>query len=193
MSAYPSQMHPHRSHTGAAAVRKTKRSTLDGSRCLKGDIRGNSNIILTTSSSPLLEHCKYACAFTDRIVAESHDTDEWYEYSEDVASLLDHPKSLVRNRALYILAANAQWDEENRFDLILPDYLKHITDEKPITARQCVKALAQVGLARPQYIPQILSALRSADLSKYKDSMRPLIERDMEETEKILMNSGLLR
>ena len=21
---------------------------------------------------------KYACAFTDRIVAESHDTDEWY-------------------------------------------------------------------------------------------------------------------
>ncbi|ETP72658.1 hypothetical protein UYO_1257 [Lachnospiraceae bacterium JC7] len=133
---------------------------------------------------------KYACAFTDRIVAESHDTDEWYEYFEDVASLLDHPKSLVRNRALYILAANAQWDEENRFDLILPDYLKHITDEKPITARQCVKALAQVGLARPQYIPQILSALRSADLSKYKDSMRPLIERDMEETEKILMNSG---
>ena len=132
---------------------------------------------------------KYACAFTDRIVAESHDTDEWYEYFEDVASLLDHPKSLVRNRALYILAANAQWDEENRFDLILPDYLKHITDEKPITARQCVKALAQVGLARPQYIPQILSALRSADLSKYKDSMRPLIERDMEETEKILINS----
>ena len=131
---------------------------------------------------------KYACAFIDRIVAESHDTDEWYEYFEDVASLLDHPKSLVRNRALYILAANAQWDEENRFDLILPDYLKHITDEKPITARQCVKALAQVGLARPQYIPQILSALRSADLSKYKDSMRPLIERDMEETEKILMN-----
>ena len=66
---------------------------------------------------------KYACAFADRIVAESHDIDEWYEYFEDVASLLDHPKSLVRNRALYILAANAQWDEENRFDLILPDYL----------------------------------------------------------------------
>ena len=28
---------------------------------------------------------KYACAFTDRIVAESRDTDEWYEYFEDVA------------------------------------------------------------------------------------------------------------
>ena len=36
------------------------------------------------------------------------------------------------------------------------------------------------------YIPQILSALRSADLSPYRDSMRPLIEKDIAETEKIL-------
>ena len=66
------------------------------------------------------------------------------------------------------------------------NFLTHITDEKPITARQCVKAHAQVGLAKPQYIPRILSALQEADLSKYKDSMRPLIERDIEETEMIL-------
>lgn len=134
---------------------------------------------------------KYACAVADKIILESQETDEWYEYFDDFASLLNHPKSLIRNRVLYILAANAQWDEGNRFDWILPDYLKHITDEKPITARQCVKALAQVGQAKPQYIPQILSALRSADLSKYKDSMRPLIEKDIAETEKILTNFSL--
>ena len=132
---------------------------------------------------------KYACALADKIVSESQETDEWYEYFDDFASLLDHPKSLVRNRVLYILAANAQWDEENRFDLIISDFLMHVTDEKPITARQCVKALAQVGLSKPQYIPRILSSFKSADLSKYKDSMRPLIEKDMEETEKILTKS----
>lgn len=87
---------------------------------------------------------------------------------------------------LYILAANAQWDEENRFDAIISDFLTHITDEKPITTRQCVKALVQVGLAKPQYIPKILSSFHDADLSNYKDSMRPLIEKDMAETEKIL-------
>ena len=70
---------------------------------------------------------------------------------------------------------------------MIPDaYLAHITDAKPITARQCVKALAQVGLAKPQYIPMILSALHDADLSKYKDSMRPLIEKDMAETKKVM-------
>ena len=131
---------------------------------------------------------KYDCALADKIISESQETDEWYEYFDDFALLLDHPKSLVRNRALYILAANAQWDEKNRFDLIISDFLTHITDEKPITARQCIKALAQVGLAKPQYIPRILSCLQHADLSKYKDSMRPLIEKDMAETEKMLTN-----
>ena len=136
---------------------------------------------------------KYACALADKIISESQETDEWYEYFDDFATLLDHPKSLVRNRSLYILAANAQLDEENRFDGIISDYLLHITDEKPITARQCVKALAQVGVAKPQYIPRIVSCLKAADLSKYKDSMRPLIKKDIEETERILTNYNTVK
>lgn len=129
---------------------------------------------------------KYTSAVAERIISESLDTDKWYECFDDFASLLNHPKSLVRNRVLYILAANAQWDDENRFDAILDDYLTHVTDEKPITSRQCIKALAQVGKAKPQYIEKIMDYLHSADLSKYKDSMRPLIEKDMTETEKAL-------
>ena len=118
---------------------------------------------------------KYACALADKIISESQETDEWYEYFDEFASLLDHPKSLVRNRAMHILAENAQWDAENRFDAILSDFLTHMTDEKPITARQCVKALAQVGVAKPQYIPMILSALHGADLSEYKDRTQPAL------------------
>ena len=129
---------------------------------------------------------KFACAFADMIIAESRETDAWYEYFDAFATLLHHPKSLVRNRVLHILAANARWDEENRFDAILPEFLRHVTDEKPITARQCIQALTEVGLAKPQYIPQILDCFHNADLSKYKDSMRPLIEKDMLETERAL-------
>ena len=129
---------------------------------------------------------KYTSAVAERIISESQDTDKWYEYFDEFASLLNHPKSLVRNRVLYILAANAQWDDENRFDAILDDYLTHVIDEKPITARQCIKALAQVGKAKPQYIQKIMDYLHSADLSKYKDSMHPLIEKDMAGTEKAL-------
>ena len=129
---------------------------------------------------------KHACALADKIISESRDTDEWYAFFDTFAELLDHPKSLVRNRAICILAANAQWDDENRFTAILPEFLSHIMDEKPITARQCIKTLALVGQAKPQYIPRITEALREADSSQYKDSMRPLIEKDIVETEKAL-------
>ena len=131
---------------------------------------------------------KAACALAERIVAESRETNAWYEYLDDFAALLEHPKSYVRNRALHILAANARWDEENRMDAILPGFLSHITDDKPITVRQCVQALAELGAAKPQYIPEILRSLESADLSKYKGSMRPLIERDIAETVAALKN-----
>ena len=88
---------------------------------------------------------KYASAVAERIISESQDTDKWYECFDDFASLLNHPKSLVRNRVLYILAANAQWDDENRFDAILTDYLGHVTDEKPITAGQVYQGFGASG------------------------------------------------
>ncbi len=124
---------------------------------------------------------KYACALADKIVSESQETDEWYEYFDSFATLLSYPKSLVRNRAFSILAANVQWDDEDRFDNYVSEYLSHVTDEKPISARQCIKSLEQIGRDKPKYIPAILEALEHADLSKYKDSMRPLIEKDIEE------------
>lgn len=131
-----------------------------------------------------------ARVFADKIVQESERSNTWYACFDDIASLLDHPNSFVRNRVLSVLAALARWDEQNLFDSIILEFLAHVTDEKPITARQCIKALAQVGTARPQHIPQILACFRSADLSGYKDSMRQLIERDMAQTERALTSSA---
>ncbi len=129
---------------------------------------------------------KYACELTEKIIKESRESEEWYDYFQDFVPLLRHPKSLVRNRALTILASNAQWDTENRFDQLLSEYLSHITDEKPITARVCIQTLPELAQAKPQYIPVILRALEEAELSKYKDSMRPLIEKDIQKVRRIL-------
>lgn len=136
----------------------------------------------TITAALTAKNDQYAYGIAEKILAEIRETDQWYPYFDEFAALLNHPKSLVRNRALHILAANAAWDEENRFDAILPDFLSHITDEKPITARQCIQSLAVIGTEKPKYIPQIVVWLKSADLSKYQDSMRPLIEKDIAAT-----------
>ena len=122
---------------------------------------------------------KDAYALTQQITAESRDTDAWYPCFDQFAALLRHKNSLVRNRAISILAANARWDADGKFNALLDKFLSHVTDVKPITARQCIAALPEIAEAKPEFIPKIRSALRQADLSGYPDSMRPLILKDI--------------
>ncbi len=118
-------------------------------------------------------------AFARQITEESRTSQIWYPCFDRFAPLLQHKNSLVRNRAISILAANAHWDREGKFDALLDEFLSHVTDIKPITARQCVAALPEIAKARPELIPRIRAALEQADLSHYPDSMRPLVLKDI--------------
>ena len=122
---------------------------------------------------------KGAYAFTQQIVEESRTSDAWYPCFDRFAELLRHKNSPIRNRAIAILAANARWDREGKFDALLDEFLSHVTDVKPITTRQCVAALPEVAEAKPELIPRIQAALKQADLSGYPDSMQPLILKDI--------------
>ena len=51
------------------------------------------------------------------------------------------------------VAANARWDKDGKFDLLLDEFLSHVTDVKPITARQCV-AKTGGGQAEPQTVQE---------------------------------------
>ncbi len=122
---------------------------------------------------------KAAYAFAQQIVTESHASNAWYPCFDQFVVLLRHKNSLVRNRAIFILSANARWDVEGRFGILIDEFLTHVTDVKPITARQCVAALPEIAQAKPELIPKIRAALEQADLSGYSDSMQPLILKDI--------------
>ena len=122
---------------------------------------------------------KATYALAQQITAESRASDVCYPHFNNFAALLHHKNSLVRNRAISILAANARWDKDGKFDLLLDEFLSHVTDVKPITARQCVAALPEIAEAKPNLIPRIRAALEQADLSGYPDSMQPLVLKDI--------------
>ena len=122
---------------------------------------------------------KDAYAFAQHIVEESRTSDIWYPCFDRFAELLRHKNSLVRNRAIAILAANARWDREGKFNALLDEFLSHVADVKPITARQCVAALPEVAEAKPELIPRIRVALEQAGLGSYPDSMQPLVLKDI--------------
>ena len=122
---------------------------------------------------------KAAYALAQQIAEESRASDAWYCHFDEFAALLSHKNSLVRNRAITILTANVRWDGEGKFDALLDEFLSHVTDVKPITARQCVAALPDIAEAKPELASRIRAALEQADLSGYPDSMQPLVLKDI--------------
>lgn len=111
---------------------------------------------------------------------KSEKSDEVYPYMDRLGDMLDSDNSYIRTRGLTLLACNSKWDKDNKIDEIIDKYLKHITDVKPITARQCIKLLPTIAENKPELKDDIVSALRKADISFYDDSMQPLIYKDIQ-------------
>ena len=115
-----------------------------------------------------------------KLQKESVETDCVYTYMDRLSDMLDSDNSYVRIRGLTLLAYNAKWDKDYKIDEIIDKYLKHITDVKPITARQCIKLLPIVAKYKPELKNDILSALHKANISVYDDSMQPLVYKDIQ-------------
>lgn len=111
---------------------------------------------------------------------ESEETDKVYPYFDRLSDMLDSDNSYIRTRGLILIAYNAKWDKDYKIDEIIDKYLKHITDVKPITARQCIKLLPIIAKEKPELRNDILSALHKANISFYDDSMQPLVFKDIQ-------------
>ncbi|MDY3928397.1 MAG: SufBD protein [Clostridia bacterium] len=120
-----------------------------------------------------------ACGAMKTLAELSEKSDEVYAYMDTFAEMLESGNSYVRNRGLRLIAVNARWDNEFKIDEIIDDYLKHITDKKPITARQCIAYLPEIAKYKPDCREEILTALNRADISHYPDSMRSLVFKDI--------------
>lgn len=104
-----------------------------------------------------------------------------YLFLDDFIRLIEHENSYFRNRGLQLIAANARWDEENKIDEVIDEYLKHIMDVKPITARQCIQALPEIAKYKEGLKPDIVEALRCAKPERYRESMVSLVRKDIAE------------
>lgn len=113
--------------------------------------------------------------------AESEQTNSVYPYMNELAELLTGDSAYLRIRALILIAANAKWDADNKINEVIDEYLCHITDAKPIAARQCIQQLPLIAEHKPELREDILAALTKADITGYADSMRPLVYRDIRE------------
>lgn len=116
-----------------------------------------------------------------QLEAQSADSDELYGYFEEFLELMKSKSSFVRTRGFRLACAQAKWDVDEKIEKNLDRLLSMLDDQKPTAVRQCLAALHIVVLYKPNLAERIGKKLDIIDLSKYKDSMRPLIQKDIEE------------
>lgn len=108
----------------------------------------------------------------------SENSNVLYSYFDQFIEMMNNQdNSYIRTRGLHLIACNSKWDENNRINAIIDQWLKHIEDEKPITARQCIKDTVIIAKNKLELLDIILDAL--ANYHKvYKDSMQKIIYQD---------------
>ena len=133
----------------------------------------------------------YAYQCLKGLETESKCSAKIYSYFDIFATMLDNPNSYIRTRGIILIAANAKWDIDYKIDEIIDKLLKHITDDKPITARQCIKVMPVIAKHKTELKNDIEKALLYASLSIYRGSMQPLILKDIKKSLEDIKNLPL--
>lgn len=123
---------------------------------------------------------KHAYQCLKVLEGESSRSADVYPYFDTFVEMLSSANSYIRTRGIILLAANAKWDIDYKIDEAIDEYLKHIVDDKPITARQCIKVLPTIVKYKPDLKNDIENALHQANLLGYKKSMQSLILNDIQ-------------
>jgi hypothetical protein len=120
------------------------------------------------------------------LVSASEKDNSIYHFFDVFADMIDNDNSYIRTRGLLLISANAKWDTDYKIDEIIDKYLSHIVDDKPITARQCIKALPNIAKHKPDLINDIRIALNQANPQRYASSMQPLVYSDIRAALKLI-------
>ncbi|MEG0452414.1 MAG: hypothetical protein RR428_00725 [Coprobacillus sp.] len=106
-----------------------------------------------------------------------HSNDLYMYFDKFVDMMNNKTNSFIRTRGLRLIAYNAKWDKENKVNSIIEQWLRHMEDEKAITARQCIQDVIVIAKYKPELLDVILNALESFD-QIYDDSMQKLVYKD---------------
>ena len=123
---------------------------------------------------------KAAYEFAQKIGIESAKTDKYVNMIPAFAEMLSDKNSYVRTRAFILICNQSRWSYKGQIETVFSQMKALLYDSKPTVVRQCLGALHEVVLYRPEMTELICEAVKEIDLSRYKDSMSPLIKKDIE-------------
>lgn len=110
----------------------------------------------------------------------SEESDDLYPYTERFAEMVDDRAWAVRCRSFRLFCKQSRWDGDGVIDRHLDRALAILEDEKPTAVRQALAALLDMAPYKRALWPVIRQRVEAMDLNRYKDSMAPLIQKDIQ-------------
>lgn len=112
--------------------------------------------------------------------AEASESNELYNYFDELLNMLNNDKTFIRVRAFRLICSLAKWDCDNKIENNIDLILNELNDDVSTSVRQCLDKLPLIILYKPELSIKIEMKLKQLDLSKYKESMQSLIKRDID-------------
>ena len=121
------------------------------------------------------------CAYGTLLELErlSDESDCLYPYTERFADMTEDRAYAVRCRGFRLFCRQARWDDGGVIDRCLDRALAILEDEKPTAVRQALAALLELVPYKRVLWPVIRARVEAMDLNRYRDTMAPLIEKDI--------------
>ena len=116
----------------------------------------------------------------------SENENSLYKYFDEFLSMIDNDKYTIRVRGYRLLCKQAKWDVDNKINSSVHILLSKVEDDKPTVVRLKIKALQDIIVVKKDIQDKIKERLLEIDTFKYKDTMQPLILKDIEETLKLI-------
>ena len=107
------------------------------------------------------------------------ESNELYSYFKYLLEMLNSEKTFIRVRGFRLICSLAKWDTENRINKNIDLILKELEDDKGTSTRQCLEKLNLILMYKIELTEVIENKIKSLDLSKYKESMQSLINKDI--------------
>ena len=129
---------------------------------------------------------KVAYEYAKSISVESSKSDKYLKMIPVFAAMLEDESSYIRTRGFMLICSQARWADRDQIKDIYDRMSTLLYDSKPTVVRQCLKALQEVVLFRPELSKTIKKSINKIDINSYKDSMSSLIQKDIDELMKMI-------
>lgn len=111
---------------------------------------------------------------------EVTESNELYNYFDELLKMLENEKSYIRVRAFRLICALAKQDKDDKIASNIDIILNELDDKTSTSVRQCLNKINLILMYKPELYEKVEIKLKKTDVSKYKESMQSLIKKDID-------------